>query len=439
MTDDVVPPAVLPQRRAERLSLAQARRLALAAQGLHRARPGRTGPVTARHLQQVVDRLGVLQIDSVNVFARAHLMPAFSRIGPYDPALLDRAAGRTPRRLVESWAHQASYIRPQDYRLLDWRRRAYEVEAWGSIREVPRLHGPVVDDVLAVLADDGPLTGAQVHARLEHDHPGRGEHWGWNWTVAKRVLEYLFFTGQVASAGRNGAFERRYDLVDRVLPAHVLAAPEPSRPDAVRALVAIAVRALGIGTLRDVADYFRLRTAEAAAALAELTDAGEVLPVQVPGWGDGSVWRHRDAPAVPRRADGRALLSPFDPLVWERRRVESLFGVRYRIEIYVPEPQRVWGYYVLPFLLGERIAALVDLKADRQARLLRVHAAHRPPQEDAAPTSVPADIVVHELAAELRLAARWAGLEDVVVGDRAGLPRGDLAADLVRALARPSP
>lgn len=420
----------------ERLTLGQARRLALAAQGLHRERPERPAAVTARHLQQVVDRLGVLQIDSVNVFARAHLMPLYSRLGPYDPAVLDRAAGRAPRRLVESWAHQASFIRTQDYRLFDWRRRDYESQAWGAIREVPRTHGPVVHDVLVMLADEGPLTGAQVHERLQHEHPGRGVNWGWNWTVAKRVLEYLFFTGQVTSAGRNGAFERRYDLVERVLPAPVLAAPEPPRADAVRALVAASVRALGIGTLRDVADYYRLGTSETAVALAQLVEDGEAVAVDVPGWGDGRAWRHRDAPPVPRHARGRALLSPFDPLVWERRRVESLFGLRYRIEIYVPEPQRVWGYYVLPFLLGEHLAALVDLKADRQTGVLRVHAAHTAPPSGVTAGGVPpADVVARELASELRLAARWTGLGDVLVGDRSGEPRGDLAVELGRALA----
>ena len=434
------PPGPAAQPVAERLTLDQARRLALAAAGLHRPRPDRAGAVTARHLQQLVDRLGVLQIDSVNVFARAHLMPLYSRVGPYDPALVERAAARNPRRLVEAWAHQASYVRPEDYRLFDWRRQDYAVEAWGSIREVPQTLGAVVEDVLAMLAAEGPLTGAQVHDRLQHEHPGRGEGWGWNWTVAKRVLEYLFFTGQVTSAGRNGAFERRYDLVERVLPAHVLRAPVPSRAEAVRALVAGSVRALGIGTLRDVADYYRLRTVETVVALGELVESGDVVPVQVAGWGDGRGWRHRDAPVVPRRASGRALLSPFDPLVWERRRVETLFGLRYRIEIYVPEPQRVWGYYVLPFLLGDRIAALVDLKADRKAGVLRVHAAHPAPvpaghHADAGPT---ADVAA-ELAAELRLAASWTGLEEVVVGDRAGALRGDLAPGLVRALARPQP
>src|SRR6478735_2715348 len=230
-------------RPSASLSLSQARRVALRAQGLDRPRAERAGPATMRQLQQVVDRLGLLQIDSVNVVARAHLVPTFSRIGPYDPALLDRAAGRAPRRLVETWAHEASYVPPETYALLGWRRRAYREYAWGSIREVPLTHSPLVADVLAMIADDGPLTASEVHARDEGPVPRDRTEWGWNWTAAKRVLEYLFFTGQVASARRNPQFERCYDLTERVLPPDVLAAPEPDDDDAVRALLRIAARA----------------------------------------------------------------------------------------------------------------------------------------------------------------------------------------------------
>ena len=409
---------------APRLSLAQARRVALRAAGLDGARPA--GPVGARQVSGVVGRLGLLQIDSVNVFARAHLMPLYARLGPFDPALVDAASGRAPRRLVEAWAHMASYVPPETYPLLGWRRRRYLKDAWGMIRDVPLQHAPVVADVLAMLAQGGPLTAQQVHARLEHEHPGRDEAWGWNWTVAKTALEYLFFTGQVGSAGRNGSFERRYDLRERVLPPAVRAMPEPAEPDAVRALVAIAVRALGVGTLKCVADYFRLRQAPTLVALRELAEEGLVEPVVVDGW--GRAWRHVGA-SVPRATSARAILSPFDPLVWERTRLETLFGLRYRIEIYTPAPKRVWGYYVLPFLLGDALPALVDLKADRQDGLLRVLAAHR--------TDGPVDAdVPAELAAELKTAAAWLSLEDVVVGDRQGEVRGDLAGALAGALAR---
>jgi uncharacterized protein YcaQ len=422
-------------RPAGTLSLAQARRVALHAQGLDRPRAERRGPATMRHLQQVVDRVGLLQIDSVNVAARAHLMPTFSRVGPYDPALLARASGTAPRRLVETWAHEASYVPPETYALLGWRRRAYREHAWGVIRDVPLRHSPLVDDVLAMIAQDGPLTASEVHARVEGPQPRDRTEWGWNWTAAKRVLEYLFFTGQVASARRNAQFERCYDLIERVLPPHVLAAPEPDDDDAVRALLRIAARAHGVATERCLLDYFRLRGPRARGLVGDLVAEGTLVPVEVAGW-DRPAYLHAGAD-LPRRATGRALLSPFDPLVFERRRLEELFGLRYRIEIYVPEAQRVHGYYVLPFLRGEQVAALVDLKADRRAGVLRVHAAHLPdvgvPVRGAgAPT--PPD-VARDLAAELRLMAVWLALDDVVVGDKDGLPRGTLAPDLAVALA----
>lgn len=419
-------------RPSASLSLSQARRVALRAQGLDRPRAERTGPATMRQLQQVVDRLGLLQIDSVNVVARAHLVPTFSRVGPYDTALLDRAAGRAPRRLVETWAHEASYVPPETYALLGWRRRAYLQYAWGSIRDVPLSHSPLVADVLAMIAADGPLTASEVHTRVEGPAPRDRTEWGWNWTAAKRVLEYLFFTGQVASARRNAQFERCYDLTERVLPPEVLAAPEPDDDDAVRALLRIAARAHGVASERCLLDYFRIRGPRAHAAVRDLVEEGTLVPVQVDGWARPT-YLHADAD-LPRRATGRALLSPFDPLVFERRRLEELFGLRYRIEIYVPEAQRVHGYYVLPFLRGERLAALVDLKADRRAGLLRVHAAHPAGPEPAVPDASPG-AVAEDLAAELRLLATWLGLEDVVVGDRDGTPRGTLAPVLAGALA----
>lgn len=410
-----MPSATLPH-----LTLAQARRIALRAAGLDR--PRGDGPVTARRLGAVVDRLGVLQIDSVNVFARAHLMPLYARLGPFDPVLVDQAANRAPRRLVEAWAHQASFVTPETYRLLGWRRERSLRDAWGMIRAVPVQHAALVADVQALLREDGPLTAQEVHARLGHERPGRDEGWGWRWTVSKSVLEFLFFTGWAASAGRNAAFERRYDLAERVLPT---SGPEPDEAEGVRGLVEMSIRALGVGTVRCVADYFRLRQAPAAVALRDLAEQGLIEPVVVDGW--GSAWRHVGATA-PRATNARTLLSPFDPLVWERTRLEALFGLRYRIEIYTPAAERVWGYYVLPFLLGDRLVALVDLKADRQGGLLRVAAAHR--------VDGPADGVPDELAAELRVAADWLGLDDVVVAARDGQADGDLAGPLATALAR---
>ena len=405
------------------ISLAQARRIALRSQGLDRRRPVRApgAAVTMRHFQQVVDRLGLLQIDSVNVLARAHLMPTWSRIGAYDVGLLDRASGRSPRRLVETWAHEASYVPPTTYRLLGWRQRGYREHAWGGIAAVPLAHAPVVDEVRELLRERGPMTAREVHALLEVEHPHTRSEWGWNWTVAKRVLEFLFFTGEITAARRNAAFERCYDLTERVLPREVLAAPEPSDADAVRALIEIGARAHGIGTARCFADYFRLRGPRAQTAVDELVEEGVLQPVPVRGW-DRPTYLHRDA-SLPRTAGGRALLSPFDPLVFERRRLHELFGMHYRIEIYTPAHKRVHGYYVLPFLLGDVFAARVDLKADRKAGVLQVPGAHL--EDDAPPETAV------ELAEELRLLAQWLGLDHVDVPADA---RGDLA-DALRPLA----
>lgn len=413
----------------EQLTLAQARRVALRAQGLDRPRPTQAGPATARQLARVIDRLGLLQIDSVNVVARAHLVPAFSRLGPYDTALLARASDRPPRRLVEYWAHEASFVPPETYRLLGWRQRAWREHAWGMATSVLHTHAQLVDEIRALVADRGPVTAREVHAEYAAEHPRERTDWGWNWTVSKRALELLFYMGEVTSAGRNPAFERRYDLTSRVLPRAVLDAPEPAEADAVRALVEIGARAHGIGTVSCFADYFRIRSAPARTAVAELVDAGVLLPVTVQGW-DRPTYLHRDA-TLPRTASGCALLSPFDPLVFERRRLEELFGTRYRIEIYTPARDRVHGYYVLPFLLGDRIAARVDLKADRRSGVLLVQAAHAEPVAPGAVGSRPPGAVAEALAAELRLMAGWLGLGDVVPGESA---HGDLLGPLSAAL-----
>ena len=413
---------MLTSRPVDVLTLSQARRVALGAQGLDRPRPAPGTAITMRHLQQVVDRTGLLQIDSVNVLARAHLMPLYSRLGSYDPALLDRASGAAPRRLVEYWGHMASYVPPSTYRLLEWRQRAYRTEAWGAISGVELAHSGVVAEILELIGERGPMTASEVHELYEADHPRVRTDWGWNWTVAKRALEFLFFTGEVTSARRNAAFERCYDLTERVLPPAVLAAPPIADDDAVRSLVEISARAHGVGTLRCLADYFRLKQGPASRAVDELVEAGVLRPVTVTGW-DRTAYLHADA-RRPRRASARTLLSPFDPLVFERRRLEELFGMHYRIEIYVPAAQRVHGYYVLPFLLGEQLTARVDLKADRAAGVLRVLAAFR---EDGAPPET-----ATELAAELRELAGWLGLDDIAVAEPR---RGDLAADVAACLA----
>jgi uncharacterized protein YcaQ len=398
------------------LTVLQARRIALAAQGFTRPRPGLTGDVSARHVNRVIERLGFFQIDSVNVLARAHYMPLWSRLGPYDRELLHRAASRRPRRLFEYWAHEAALV---DVNL--WQAFQFRMESgarmWGGMarifQEKPEFVAWVLDEVRA----NGPLTAREV----EHDAPRDTEGWGWNWSEVKAALEYLFYKGQVTAARRNSAFERVYDLPERVIPPAQLAAAPLDAAQAHRLLVGHAARALGVGTAQCLRDYFRMAPATTATAIAELVESGELVPTTIAGW-KRQAYLHRDA-SRPRTVAARALLSPFDPLIFERTRTERLFDFRYRIEIYVPAEKRVHGYYVLPFLLGDRLVARVDLKADRQAGALVVHGAWA---ESHAPGHT-----ADELADELRLMAGWLGLGSVVA------PRaGDLAGELTTALAR---
>ena len=396
--------------RMQSLSRAQARRVALAAQGF--LDPRHATP-DLRTLSRTVRRTGVLQIDSVNVLQRAHYMPLFSRMGPYDTDLLRRASEERPRRIVEYWAHVAAFMPVELWPHMRHRMRSYEARGfeWEAVRHNPQL----VDSVLAEVADRGPSTPRDLDER----GPREKVHWGWNWSDTKKVMEYLFASGRLAVAGRNSAFERLYDLPERVIPADHLAAAEPSLEEASVELLRRAAVAHGVGTEYDLRDYFRMRPELTKPALATLVESGELLPVRVEGWAR-QAYLHRDA-ALPRKVRARALLSPFDPLVWERQRTEQLFDFRYRIEIYVPEHKRVHGYYVLPFLLGDRIVGRVDLKADRKAGLLRVLGTYAEP---GAPEET-----ADELAAELRDLAGWLGLAEIEV-----VPRGDLAPELAVAV-----
>ena len=401
----------------ERLSAGLARRIALAAQGFADPRP--SGSVGTRQLRRLTDRLAVLQIDSVNVLSRSHYLPAFSRLGPYPRAALDALAGRK-QELFEYWAHEASLLPVRLHPFLRWRMDAVEKEAWGSMTRIQRERPEFVVALLDRIRNEGPIKASE----LEESRPNRPGSM-WNWHAGKAALEYLFFTGALTTRLRTTAFERVYDLPERVLPPDVMRAPTPDRAEAMRELIRTAARATGVATEKDLRDYFRISPADAQRAITELADAGELVPVEVAGWGRPA-WLD-PAARRPRWVRARALLSPFDSLVWERPRVERIFGFRYRLEIYTPAAQRVHGYYVLPFLLGDQLVARVDLKADRQAGVLRVQAAHA---EEGAERALVADA----LADELRLMADWLELDDVVVVDR-----GDLARDLARVWGESAP
>ncbi len=381
--------------------------MALAAQGF--GAPVRDRPVGIRDLQRTVDRVGQFQIDSINVVTRAQFMPLFSRLGPYPTALLDRAAHRPPRRLFEYWGHAASLIDVNLQPLLRFRMGA-GAHLWDGVDRVARENPDLVAFVRAEVAARGPVSARQLESEENRDRSS----WGWNWSAVKTVLEWLFYVGEVTSAYRNSQFERVYDLPERVLPAAVLAAPTPSPGDAVRGLVRVAARALGVASEFCLRDYFRTRPDATRQAVHELVESGELVPVLVDGWANRPTYLWHEA-RHPRRVAARALLSPFDSMIFERARLERLFGFTYRIEIYVPEPKRVYGYYVYPFLLAEDFAARVDLKADRARGVLRVASAWLEPGHE------PGDVAV-ELAGELKRMAEWQGLSAVQV-----LPRGDLA------------
>jgi uncharacterized protein len=392
------------------LSAAEARHVAIAAQGLARPRPA--GRVTLDHVRRAVHRLGLVQIDSVSALVPAHYQPLFSRLGPYDRRLLDALAYER-RELTEQWAHEAAIVPAEVWPLLRHRMERHRCRPTGFEAFLER-HADYAAWVLEQVRSRGPLSADEV---AEPEGVDRRLDRAWFGTIPRAVLEAHFGRGLLAVAGRRRNGARVFDLPERVLPAHHDRAVPAA--EAQRELLRRAARACGVATARDLADYWRMSPVEARPRIAELVDGGELREVAVEGWREPA-YLHAEA-ALPRRVGARALLSPFDPVVWFRPRAERLFGFEYRIEIYTPEPQRRWGYYVLPFLLDDRLVARVDLKADRTGGELRVQAAHAEGGIDAAR-------VAAALAEELRLMASWLGLDDVAVARR-----GDLAGALARA------
>lgn len=387
------------------LTVAQARRIAVAAQGFHDSRPA--GAVTRAHLKRLIARTQVLQLDSVSVAVRAHYAPVFSRLGAYDRDLLDRAAwshsARAPRLLVEYWAHEAALMAVEDWPLLRWRMREYTHGRWGT--EIVRNNQQLAEDVIAAVDVLGPSTAGQIEAYLESEPRGRKGPW-WDRSETKWVAEALFASGRLTTATRVG-FARHYDLTEKVLPPEVLAR-EVDDQEAVRELILRAAGALGVATETDLRDYFRLSPKQSKPTVAALVAEGLLEPVEI----DGVPAYLRAGQKVPRRDRGTALLCPFDPLIFFRPRVERLFNFRYRIEIYVPAPKRQFGYYVWPFLLDGELVGRVDLK--RTDGTLHVVGAFTEDGQDRSR-------VAAALASELHAMASWLGVGGVTVGERGDL------------------
>lgn len=394
------------------LSKGEARRVFLAAQGFCAPRPAKPG---LGDLSRVIKRTGVLQIDSVNVLQRAHYMPAFSRLGPYNMDLIRQASEVKPRRMVEYWAHVAAYMPVELWPLMRHRMADHAVKGHAWFGKPGRED--LADSLLADIADRGACTSRQLDDGL----PVAKENWGWNWSQTRIALECMFMEGRVAVAGRNSQFERMFDLPERVLPRKVLEAPTPSRPEANLELVRLSMQSLGVASEACLRNYYRLKTWDVAPAVRSLVESGEITPVAVEGWSRQAYLWH--GAKCPRSVPARALLSPFDPVVWERDRNEALFDFFYRIEIYTPAHKRVHGYYVLPFLLGDQLVARVDLKANRKTGTLEVISAF---SQEGSPVET-----ASELAVSLRELAMWLGLAEVSVGRV-----GDLATGLAFEVAK---
>ena len=395
------------------MTVSEARRIALAAQGFAAARPARPGPAA---LRKVLERVQLVQIDSVNALVRAQELPLWARLGAHPRGLLPDAVGR--RELFEYWGHEASLCPTVLHPLLRWRMAAAADGrgTWGSVAKIARDHRGLVDDVLAEIRSRGPLGAGELTGSTRP----KDKTW-WGWSDHKRAVEFLFWAGALTATRRPNTFERVYDLPERVIPSAVLAAPTPTPADAQRALLRRAATALGVATAGDLADYFRIRRPIARPLVAELVEAGALVAVTVDGWREPALL---DPDAIaPRSVDATALLGPFDSLVWERDRTQRLFDFHYRLELYTPAPKRRFGYYVLPFLLGDRLVARVDLRADRAAAALAVHGAF-------AEAGVDRGAVAAALVAELHGLATWLGLDHVTIA-----ARGDLARPL-RAAAR---
>lgn len=391
------------------VSLASARRIALAAQGFASPRP--TGRIDRRHLRKILDHVGLIQIDSVNVLVRSQELPLFSRLGDHPRTLIPDATAAG--ELFEYWCHEASHLPSSMHRLVRWRMEdARKGLMWPGLQKFARSKPKFVQEVRDRVYNEGPLVAGDVKTRT-----GPKGSW-WDWDDGKAALEYLFWTGEITAQRRTSDFARMYYAPHHVLPAEVLKSKTPTEREARGELLLLAAKSLGIATASDLLDYHRQRPAAAKPVLAELVHSGDLEQVRVEGWRD--VAYMLPGAAKPRTVNTRALVSPFDSLVWCRPRIERLWDFHYRIEIYTPQAKRVYGYYVLPFVLGDRIVARVDLKADRQAGVLLVPGAYSEPDVDV-------KYVVSELAAELKLMAQWLGLDAVKIGDN-----GDLSSALAR-------